>query len=343
MIMKKIFTILGAALLSGALAVCFVSCEEEDQTNKVLQGEVITSDFVNPVYGADAPDPSVIKARNGKYYAYTTNAQIFESEDLVNWTNLNGAFDGTQYPNWLNGGAVWATDINYIDGKYVLYYALSKWGEGTKNGVGVATALKPTGPFTDTGAMFTSEEIGVENSIDPCYYYHEGKHYLAWGSWHGIWLAELTPNALRVNNSVPLKQLAGTAFEAPMIHERNGYFYLFCSIGACCEGLNSTYETVVCRSESLFGPYVDKEGKPMLENNYEVILTTNESFVGPGHNSELITDDEGKTWFLYHAYNVANPAANRCIMLDEVKWDSEGWPYVDGPSSSVQSGPVFKN
>ena len=110
--MKKIFTILGALLLSGT-AVSFVSCEEKNQDeNKQLMGEVITSDYLNPVYGAEAADPSVIRARDGKFYAYSTNAQIMVSEDLVNWENLDGAFQGTTYPNWLISGAVWAPDVH---------------------------------------------------------------------------------------------------------------------------------------------------------------------------------------------------------------------------------------
>lgn len=34
--------------------------------------------------------------------------------------------------------------------------------------------------------------------------------------------------------------------------------------------------------------------------------------------------------------------AGRCLMLDEVKWDSEGWPYIDVPSRKLKKGPVFK-
>ena len=343
--MKKIISLSCFAILLLTFVLRIVSCEASDRQEKVTgQDLLISSDFINPAYRANAPDPSVIRSLNGMYYAYTTNARILESQDLVNWQRINDVFEGTAYPDWLAGGAVWATDINFIDGRYVLYYALSKWGEQLKNGIGVATSLEPGGPFSDHGAMFTSEDIGVRNSIDPCYHYHEGKHYLAWGSWHGIWLAELTADALHVNESVPLKQIAGTAFEAPMIFLRDGYYYLFCSIGSCCQGLESTYHTVVGRSESPFGPYVDKEGRTMLENNYELLLSGNEHFVGPGHNSEIVTDYEGKTWFLYHAYVVADPRAKRCVMLDEVEWDADGWPYVSGgsPSCSLNDGPVLK-
>ena len=80
----------------------------------------------------------------------------------------------------------------------------------------------------------------------------------------------------------------------------------------------------------------------MVNNYCELILSSSSEFKGPGHHSELILDDEGKTWIVYHAWNVKESEAGRCIMLDEVKWDSEGWPYMDAPSTKLTKGPVFK-
>lgn len=124
------------------------------------------------------------------------------------------------------------------------------------------------------------------------------------------------------------QQVAGTAYEGTYIHKRGGYYYLFASIGRCCEGLKSTYTTVVGRSKHLFGPYVDKKGESMLENHHEVLIDKNEAFVGPGHNSEIVTDDKGADWMFYHAVSVANPEG-RVLMLDRVNW-KKGWPVVEG-------------
>ena len=41
----------------------------------------------------------------------------------------------------------------------------------------------------------------------------------------------------------------------------------------------------------------------MLDNKHEVILHKNDRFVGTGHNSTLLEDDEKNTWMLYHALN----------------------------------------
>ena len=146
---------------------------------------------------------------------------------------------------------------------------------------------------------------------------------------------ELTEDGLAVKPGAEKKQIAGTAYEGTYIHKKKGYYYMFASTGTCCEGLKSTYQTVVGRSKSLWGPYQDKQGKPMLENNHEILIHKNNSFVGVGHNAELMTDKAGNDWILYHGVSVANPHG-RVLLLDRVDWKS-GWPVVEGNSTSIES------
>ena len=129
--------------------------------------------------------------------------------------------------------------------------------------------------------------------------------------------------------------MAGTAYEGTYIHKKDGYYYFFASVGTCCEGLKSTYTTVVGRSKKLFGPYVDKSGKKMLDNHHEVLIHKNEAFVGTGHNSEIVTDKAGNDWVFYHAVSTKNPGG-RVLMLDKVDWKN-GWPSVSGNSPSSES------
>jgi len=204
----------------------------------------------------------------------------------------------------------------------------------------VATADKPEGPFTDHGKMFRSNEIDVQNSIDPFYIEEDGAKYLFWGSFRGIYAIELSDDGLSVQPDAEKQQIAGTAYEGVYVHKRNGFYYLFASIGSCCEGLNSTYTTVVGRSSSLFGPYVDKQGRPMMENYHEVLIQKNHKFVGTGHNSEIVQDEKGQDWIFYHAVSVDNPKG-RVLMMDQVRW-KDNWPYVEGGTPSLQAQmPIF--
>ena len=300
--------------------------------------------YKNPVISEDAPDPSIIKGNDGYYYLFSTAEHIYRSKDLTHWTYVRQAFDGGKRPTFVEGVSVyWAPCVTMQDDRYVLYFALSKWGGGDTAALGVATADRPAGPYSivGDGKLFTSAEVGVNNSIDPNYIENNGHKYIVWGSWNGIWLIELTDDGLAVKNINRKYQLAGTRFEAPYIYKRGRYFYLFCSIGACCEGEQSTYETVVGRSTSLLGPYYTKSQKSMLDNNYELFLTTNDPCIAPGHNSRIIEDNEGKTWMAYHGYMRSDPDKGRVVWFDEVKWKND-WPYIEGKgaSSEVMEGPA---
>lgn len=287
--------------------------------------------YTNPVIGKSLPDPTVIKGKDGYFYVYATEGAeynpIYKSKDLVDWTFVGGAFTKDTRPNFEPKGKVWAPDINYIDGKYVMYYSMSVWGGEWTCGIGIATADKPEGPFADQGMLFRSNQIGVQNSIDPFYISDKGRKYLFWGSFRGIYYTELTDDGLQLKKDAPVKQIAGTAFEGTYIHKKGKYYYFFASIGTCCEGVASTYQLVVGRSKSLFGPYVDRSGKNMMENGYEVVIGKSERFVGNGHNSEIVKDGEGNDWMFYHGVDVKNPKG-RVLLLDRIYWTEDGWPYV---------------
>jgi arabinan endo-1,5-alpha-L-arabinosidase len=218
---------------------------------------------------------------------------------------------------------------------------MSVWGGEWTCGIGVAVSDSPEGPFTDMGMLFRSNEIDVQNSIDPFYIEENGHNYLFWGSFRGIYAIELSKDGLSLKSGAEKQQIAGTAYEGTYIHSKEGAYYLFASVGSCCEGLNSTYTTVVGRSDNLFGPYLDKDGELMMENHHEVVIQKNNRFVGTGHNSEIITDDAGNDWLLYHAVDTQNPDG-RVLMLDKVNW-IDGWPEVhnDTPGISDLDMPVW--
>ncbi|MCI7082528.1 MAG: family 43 glycosylhydrolase [Bacteroidaceae bacterium] len=308
--------------------------------------------YTNPVFDQNTPDPSVVQAPDGAFYAYGTGGTCRKSYDLVNWEDMGIAL---KRPTWNDSVrtdkegkvhpmrfSLWALDVSRVGKKYLVHYASAYWGNETRTGLGVAEGTSPT-EFTDCGKMFRSTEIGVQNSIDPCYVKDKGKKYLIWGSFRKLYMGRLTKDGKRIKNPSHLTQVAGTAFEGAMVYKRKGYYYLFASVGTCCEGAKSTYHTVVGRSKKLAGPYVDRQGGRMLDNHYETVIKGNDRWKGPGHNSEIITDKEGDTWLLYHAYDALDPEKGRVMLLDKLLWDEEGWPYVEGgtPSTTPQDAPVL--
>lgn len=319
----------------------------------------VSATYSNPVIRYGAPDPTAMRMPDGAYYLYATedirNVPVFKSTDLVNWERVGICFTEETRPDFEPGYAenihnihahIWAPEIRVIKGKYVLFYSLAEWGNHWVSTVGYAVADKPEGPFTPKGKVFNSRDVDVENSIDQFFWEENGKYYMTWGSFRGIYLMELNvTDDLVITPKLETKvKIAGGAYEASNIWKRGDYYYLICSIGSCCEGVKSTYKTVVGRSKNLAGPYVNRDGERMLDNKHEIMLGGDTTFAGTGHNSFLVEDDNHETWMLYHAFELARPDFPRQVLLDKVLWDNEGWPYIQSKVASTKAPvPFIKN
>src|SRR4051812_5430167 len=133
--------------------------------------------YQNPVIPGDNPDPSVIRV-GMDFWATATSSEwgpqfsLLHSTDLVNWEDTGPVF---QYrPAWAVAN-FWAPEISEYKGRCFVYYVGRK-----KNGplaVAVATADKPSGPYTDHGPL-VAQDAG---SIDPVGVTDEnGERYLVW-------------------------------------------------------------------------------------------------------------------------------------------------------------------
>ncbi len=312
--------------------------------------------YINPVFEPVLADPSLIRC-GGYFYAYGTEedwgdegghklVHIIKSSDLVNWESIGDAFQ--KKPCWKTKGLIWSPNVVERLGRFYMYYSFSTWGDANP-GIGLAIAEKPEGPFLDQGKLFLSKEVGVLNSIDPHFIEEQGRPYLFWGSFHGIYVSELNYKGTQlVSEKI---KIGHRHLEASKIIKHDGSFYYFGSMGSCCKGAKSTYRIIVGKSDNLLGPYNDKKGNNIAEGCYgEVLLAGNpgkKGFAGPGQNTRVIIDDTGSYWLLYHAIQKSNPklqngASRRALMLDRVRW-KDGWPEVAGstPSITVQIAPSF--
>lgn len=335
------------------------------KTNKSLSGTgqetALHKTYQNPVWNHDFPDPNLVQSPDGYFYAYSTEVYLKEdgmkhyvvpvlrSKDLVHWALVGDAFTGK--PNWKpDGGSIWAPDVTYYNGHYIMFYSYSYWDDPNP-GIGVAVSDTPQGPFKDLGKLFYSKEIGVKNSIDPFLLVDEGKPYLIWGSFNGIYGVPLTKDATHIAGDK--FQLADRHFEGSYIYKHGKYYYYIGSTGTCCNAAQSTYKLEVGRSLALEGPYVDKAGKSLLQGGGSLLLEANPGntgYVGPGHNGDIERDDAGISWIFYHAIDKKQPAhkngkgTRRVMLLDKVYW-IDGWPVIKNnePSVSKTAAPIFYN
>jgi arabinan endo-1,5-alpha-L-arabinosidase len=324
----------------------------EKPSNPAKQAEDTLDYYTNPVFEPTFADPTIIKADDNYYYAYATEdfwegkdhlVAVIRSTDLVKWTYLADAF--AKKPAWKQGG-LWAPNVFRYDGKYFMFYSLSIWGD-TNPGVGLARSELPQGPFTDLGKFFLSSEVGVNNSIDPCFFQDtvSGNLYIFWGSFRGIYGRQLQYSEGTFTFAGDKFQIAGSQYEGSYLYYKDGFYYYFGSCGSCCDGLNSTYHVRVGRSQNIEGPYLDPSSHSLLETAGEpgkLVIKGNGSpdgFAGPGHNGEIFRDGKGNYWFLYHAIdkklpNLGNGATRRPLMLDRLTW-YEGWPMIEYSEPSM--------
>ena len=319
-----------------------------------------TAIYQNPVLDADFPDPTVIRARDGFYYAYATqterdgkmiNMQVARSPDLVSWEHLGDALPAK--PGWASKTQdFWAPHVAEHGGTYYLYYSAKPDAAlmDDKRGLclAVATAQQPQGPFTDMGRPLKCGETFV--NIDPMTFIDPatGKHFYYWGSGFqpirvqelGVDRASFAPGSRAVDligispskENVEYQKLV----EGAWVHHRDGYYYLFFSGDNCC-GPRAHYAVMIARSRSAQGPFELAPNKVLLESSNR--------WFAPGHNS-VITDAAGQDWIVYHAVDVRRPRTKptdevntrRIMLIDRLEW-RDGWPQVVRPSSGPRPAP----
>jgi arabinan endo-1,5-alpha-L-arabinosidase len=113
------------------------------------------------------------------------------------------------------------------------------------------------------------------------------------------------------------------AIEAPFIVRHGDYFYLFVSFDLCCRGTRSNYRTMVGRSQQVTGPYVDADGKPMLNGGGTQLLWPNSRWLGPGGES-VLQRPEGDL-LVFHAYDAVTGKA--ALQISTLTWEN-GWPHA---------------
>lgn len=303
-----------------------------------------------PLTGATAPvhDPAIIR-EGDRYFLFTTGSlsdregmlAMRSSPDLTAWTLHGPAY--TALPSWAAATVpgtqgMWAPDIVKRGSEYRLYFSVSTFGSN-RSAIGMATATQldtadPDGPWTDRGIVVQSATTDNFNAIDPAVFTDaEGREWMAFGSfWSGIKLIELDPaTGLRKAGDTQIRSIASRpspgAIEAPFVIRRGEYYYLFASFDSCCQGAASTYNTVVGRSTSPTGPYLDREGRSMMDGGGTRILESGQGaggdFVGRGHVAVL--QDGDQDYIVYHSYNVRQNGFPT-LQIQRLAWSADGWP-----------------
>ena len=343
--------LLGAAMIVAAPFVnkgfCALAMDEADIYAPTRQAPVVVdTPFVH--------DP-VMAYEDGVYYLYCTGHGITQmtSTDRQHWTlSREGVLPNGKIPVWTHDSVpgfethIWAPDVVKYRGKWYMGYSCSTFGKNT-SAIGLLSnkCLSDKDGWKDEGCIVASRGNRDNwNAIDPNFIIDEkGKPWMTWGSfWDGIQLIPLDktmhpkkgakPQTIARRHAVgdasaepnPTSKFAGTnAIEAPFIMRHGGYYYLFVSWDYCCRGIKSNYRVAVGRSKKVAGPYLDRDGKPMLEGGGTLLLEGDKKeYEALGHCSAYHFPD-GDVFFC-HGYSVAKNGAS-ILVQKRIEWTEDGW------------------
>jgi arabinan endo-1,5-alpha-L-arabinosidase len=282
---------------------------------------------------------------------------MMESTDLVHWTYVGDALPDP--PSWAADGAgLWAPDVVYSQAtdRYYLTFVVTDTDDSLRgpgacpstgdNAIGVAVSDSPTGPWTvsdqplvgprlDSGCSFfwTFDPDVLGDTVGDSSVLYFGSYY---GGIHATQVNFTEDGATTSGTTTPIA--IPNRYEGSNVVEHDGWYYYFGSATNCCNGPLTSYGVFAARSRSPYGPFVDREGVPILQGRVggtPVLLPNGNRWLGVGHNS-VFTDDAGQWWTVYHAVDRDDPYfdfdpgfTQRPAMLDPLTW-VDGWPQVRG-------------
>lgn len=280
--------------------------------------------YTNPVLSGFYPDPSVCFAE-GRYYLVCSSFQyfpgvpLFESEDLVNWTQTGYVLTRpgqVQLEKIASSGGVFAPTIRYNEGRFYMV---------TTND----TTHTHFYVYTDDIHGEWSEPITVEqNGIDPSLFFEDGHAYfMSNGSDDsgvcGVVQCEIDiETGQKLTTSRTIWQGSGGRYlESPHLYKINGYYYLMAAEG----GTEYGHMITCARSDSPWGPFEGCPENPVLTNRNKAPYIIQ----GIGHG-DLIRDAHGDwhilclgfrqihMWQTYHHLG-------REVFLIPVSFGEDGW------------------
>ncbi|WP_428534874.1 arabinan endo-1,5-alpha-L-arabinosidase [Propionicimonas sp.] len=305
-----------------------------------------------------AHDPALVVGEEGQpWYVYSTGGGRGSNAPIVRrstdgghtWEFVGAAWKGADTPAWVKAAVpgvsnLWAPELVRHDGTWYLYYSASSFGRN-RSVIGLMTgrSLDPDAPdygWTDQGLVVASTSADGYNAIDPGVVTDaDGTPWLFFGSfWGGIQQVRLEwPSGKPVAGATPVTVAArasadspANAIEAPYAIRHGDWYYLFVSFDACCQGVESTYRIAVGRSRQVTGPFVDGDGRPMLEGGGSILAASEGDRIGPGGQSV------SGEYLAHHFYDGARRGAVT-LAIDKLGWTVDGWPVL--PAADGQESP----
>lgn len=309
--------------------------------------------FHNPILSGFYPDPSICKVQDTYYlvtssFVYFPGLPIFESKDLVHWTQIGHAIhrpEQLDYKNCETSLGLWAPTIRYHNGTFFIINTFVSGGREVNRDNFIITAKHPAGPWSDP--IFIQDADGIDPSLffdDDGSLWYTGNYISStplYEGHHGIYLQELDPNTFQfIGNRYQIWDGNITHskwIEAPHLYKYHNMYYLLVAEG----GTFTNHSIMMARCNTIHGTYEICPRNPIVSHRH-MPLTNTISVVG---HADIIETQNHEWWMVllgirpdtsFH-YNLG-----RETFLLPVKWDSsDGWLRVDNENGIVNSTERF--
>ncbi len=312
---------------------------------------------VNPLVHQRA-DAQIFRHIDGWYYM-TGSVPEYDRLVLRRSRTLAGLATAHEAVLWRHlasgplSGFVWAPELHYIDGRWIMYFAAgpSGGGEDVFRIRTWAVACNGPDPMTGKWSMLGQVQMAWDSfNLDSTSFVHRGQRYLCWAQREpgidtnsNLYLAPLatplTLGAPPARLTVPTLDWETRGYkvaEAPALLARNGRLFLTYSASATdaryCLGMLTAADNANIMDPGAWS----KSPVPVF------VSSAANSVYGPGHNSFTV-DERGRDVLVYHGRDyekiVGDPLfdPNRHTRVQHFTYRKDGSPDFGAP---VANGPL---
>jgi xylan 1,4-beta-xylosidase len=265
------------------------------------------------LFAGDYPDPALL-FHDGRWYCVHSSFEwapgllLWTSTDLLTWEPLAHALP--QYD-----GDVWAPDLSYHDGEFLIYYRSSFGSAGAR----VVTARDPRGPWS------APADVGI-GWVDPAHVVADDGS--RWIHVSDGFAARLQPDGRRIAEP-PFRTIEpwpippglpheGVWLEGPKVFRHAGAWHYIASEGGTA-GPATSHMVLHARGPTAIGPWTWSSRNPVIRTR-----SRREPWWSVGHGT-VFQDPQGQWWTIAHGYRRGYHTLGRQTLLIPVAWDAAQW------------------
>jgi len=315
--------------------------------------ESMVVQVTNPLIQQRA-DPWIYRHTDGYYY-FTATVPEFDRLILRRADSIQGLSSAPEtiiwekHPSGIMGAHVWAPELHYIDGKWIIYFAAGSvediWAIRIYV-LGNESTNPLEGIWGERGQIKTNWE---SFSLDATTFEHRDTHYLVWaqhdpkiGGNTNLYIAAMinpwTIDGMQVMISRPEYEWERIGFlvnEGGAVIKRNGRIFISYSASATDANYAMGLLTAAQDSDLLNANSWSKSSTPIFKSANGVF--------GPGHNSFTQSLDGAIDLLVYHGRDYEEISGdplndpNRHTRIQQLHWKDDGTPNFGEP---IANGPL---